>query len=84
MTANVPGRVVSAIHMNNSMLLRRKAHAIVIPRFVVVEVGVWDDAAKRSGTADSVPATYEKSASRWMEYGYTSPEGGDLKWKANA
>jgi len=58
--------------------------AIVIPRVVVAEVGVGDDVAKRSGTADSVPATYEKSASTWMEYGYTSPEGGDLKWKANA
>ena len=58
--------------------------AIVIARVVVVELGVGDDVAKRSGTADSVPATCEKSASRWMEYGYTSPEGGDLKWKANA
>jgi len=66
------------------MLLRRKADAIVIPRVVVVEVGGGDEGAKRSGTADSVPVTCEKSASRWMEYGYTSPEGGDLKWKANA
>jgi len=58
--------------------------AIVIPRVVVVGVAIGDDAAKKSGTADSVPPTCEKSARMWMEYGYTSPEGGDLKWKANA
>lgn len=59
--------------------------AIVVPKIVVVVgVEIGDDAAKRSGTADSVPAIHETSASRWMEYGYTSPEGGDLKWKANA